>query len=126
MLRAAQAGIAVGMAIFGFDVEIGAPPSRALQILTIRRALPKAGLEARERFIEAALRIASGAGVDLGGRRMRGDRLRLVGLDDQPGRGARTVTAWYYATAAVGETAVGASWSSVGRGLRLDARDTAA
>jgi ADP-ribose pyrophosphatase YjhB (NUDIX family) len=121
-----QAGIAVGIVVFGFDVEPGAPPGRALQVVTARRALPKGEVGPRERLAEAALRLATDSGVDLGGRRTRGDRLHLVGLDDEPGRGARTVTAWYYATAPVGDTSPPVAWSTTGRGLRLDARDAAA
>nr|MDQ2960977.1 hypothetical protein [Candidatus Dormibacteraeota bacterium] len=70
-----QAGIAVGIVVFGFDVEPGASSSRALQVLTSRRALPKGEVAPRERLADAALRLATECGVDLGGRRIRGDRL---------------------------------------------------
>ena len=84
-------------------------------------------MEPRERFAAAAVRLAAAAGVDLGSRRSgRSDRLHLVEIDDDPGRGARTVTAWYYATAPLGEIAGSGSWSAAGRGLRLEARDSAA
>lgn len=126
MARAAQAGLGAGVAIFGFDADPGTPSGRALQVLTARRALPQGDLEARERFAEAAARIAAEAGVDVGGRRgTRAGRLHLVGLDDEPGRGARTVTAWYYTTAPIAETPAGVAWSSA-RGLRLDASDLVA
>jgi hypothetical protein len=127
MARGAQAAVAAGVAVFGFDADPGVPPSRALQVLTVRRGLPRGDLEARERFTEAALRLATAAGVDLAGRRGgRTDRLHLVGIDDDPGRGPRTVTAWYYATAAIGEIDGSGSWSAAGRGLRLEARDAGA
>jgi hypothetical protein len=127
MARGAQAAIAAGVAVFGFDADPGVPPSRALQVLTVRRGLPRGDLGARERFTEAALRLTTAAGVDLAGRRGgRSDRLHLVGIDDDPGRGPRTVTAWYYATAAIGEIDGSGSWSAAGRGLRLEARDAAA
>jgi hypothetical protein len=127
MARAAQAAMAAGIAVFGLDADPGVLPSRALQVLTVRRALPRGDLEARERFAAAAIRLAGGAGVDLPGRKgARSERLHLVGIDDDPGRGARTVTAWYYATAPLGEIAGSGSWSVAGRGLRLEARDSAA
>ncbi len=127
MARGAQAAIAAGIAVFAFDADPGVLPSRALQVLTLRRGLPKGEVEARERFAEAARRVAAAAGVDLGGRRAgRAERLHLVGVDDDPGRGTRTVTAWYYATAPAGEITGAGTWSPVGRGLRLDPRDSAA
>ncbi len=127
MARGAQAAIAAGVAVFGFDADPGVPPSRALQVLTLRRALPRGELEARERFSAAATRLAGSAGVDLTTKRGgRGDRLHLVEIDDDPGRGARTVTAWYYATAPLADAAGPGAWSATGRGLRLDARDSAA
>src|SRR5450432_1614114 len=128
MARPAQAAMAAAVAVFGFDADPGVSPSRALQVLTVRRGLPRGEVEARERFADAALRVAGIAGVDLGGRRAaRSERLHLVGIDDDPGRGARTVTVWYYATGRAGESAGAGTWSSVGgRGLRLDARDGAA
>jgi hypothetical protein len=127
MARGAQAAIAAGVAVFGFDADPGTPPNRALQVLTVRRALPRGDLEARERFAAAAARLATSAGVDLALRKAgRSERLHLVGIDDDPGRGSRTVTAWYYATAPIGEIAGPGTWSAVGRGLRLEARDSAA
>lgn len=127
MARGAQAAIAAGIAVFGFDADPGVPPSRALQVLTVRKGLPRGDLEARERLTAAAVRLAASAGVDLVARRGgRVDRLHLVEIDDEPGRGARTVTAWYYATAAMGEAAGPGTWSAAGRGLRLEARHSAA
>ena len=127
MARVAQAGIAAGVAVFGFDADPGVPPSRALQVLTIRRGLPRGDLEARERFAAAAVRLAASAGVELAAKRgARSDRLKLVGVDDEPGRGARIVTVWFYATAAIGDTGGAGTWSAAGRGLRLDPRDAAA
>jgi hypothetical protein len=127
MARGAQAAVAAGIAVFGFDADPGVPPSRALQVLTVRRALPRGELEARERFTAAAIRWAGSAGLDLAARRGgRADRLHLVDIDDDPGRGPRTVTAWYYATAAMGDLAGPGAWSPTGRGLRLEARDNAA
>ena len=96
-------------------------------MLILRRALPRGELEGRERFTAAAVRLAGAAGVDLAGKRGgRSDRLHLVDLDDDPGRGARTVTAWYYATAPFPDAAGPGAWAATGRGLRLDARDTVA
>jgi hypothetical protein len=127
MARGAQAAIAAGVAVFGFDADPGVAPTRALQVLTLRRGLPRGEVEARERLAETAMRVAVAAGVDLGGRRVaRTERLHLVGIDDDPGRGSRTVTAWYYATAPIGEIGGPGTWSPAGRGLRLDPRDGAA
>ena len=127
MARGAQAAIAAGVAVFGFDADPGVPPSRALQVLTVRRGLPHGELEGRERFSAAATRLAASAGVDLVARRSaRSDRLHLVEIDDDPGRGARTVTAWYYATAPMADLAGPGAWSATGRSLRLEARDSAA
>jgi hypothetical protein len=127
MARGAQAAIAAGVAVFGFDADPAVAPNRALQVLTVRRGLPRGDLEARERFAAAAARLATSAGVDLAGRKAgRGERLHLVGIDDDPGRGSRTVTAWYYASASIGEITGPGVWSAVGRGLRLEARDSAA
>lgn len=127
MARGAQVAVAAGIAVFGFDADPSVPPSRALQVLMVRRALPRGELEPRERFTAAAIRLAGMAGLDVAARRGgRGDRLHLVDIDDDPGRGPRTVTAWYYATAAMGDLAGTGAWSPVGRGLRLEARDNAA
>ncbi|MEA2567370.1 MAG: hypothetical protein QOD49_2547 [Actinomycetota bacterium] len=127
MARGAQAAIAVGVAVFGFDADPGVPSSRALQVLTVRRGLPRGDVGGRERFAAAAARLAADAGVDLSGRRGgRSERLHLVGIDDDPGRGARTVTAWYYATAPLADLDGAGNWAAVGRGLRLDERDAAA
>src|ERR1035437_9142992 len=65
MARGAQAAIAVGVAVFGFDADPGVSPSRALQVLTVRRTLPRGELGARERFAEAAARVGAEAGVEL-------------------------------------------------------------
>ncbi|HEX4579788.1 MAG TPA: hypothetical protein VH498_07285 [Candidatus Dormibacteraeota bacterium] len=127
MARGAQAAIAVGVAVFGFDADPGVPSSRALQVLTVRHGLPRGELGGRERMLDAAARLAAAAGVVVAGRRgSRTERLRLVGIDDDPGRGARTVTAWYYATAPLAQVDGGGAWAAVGRGLRLEARDAAA
>src|ERR1700680_935389 len=127
MARGAQAAIAVGVAVFGFDADPGVASSRALQVLTVRRSLPRGELGGRERLVDAAARLAAAAGVDVGGRRgSRVERLHLVGIDDDPGRGARTVTAWYYATAPLADLDGGGAWTAVGRGLRLEPRDGAA
>ena len=127
MARGVQAGIAVGVAVFGFDADPGVPPTRALQVLTSRRGLPKGELETRERLAGAATRIAAEAGVDLSSKRSgRAERIHLVGIDDEPGRGLRTITAWYYATAPLGEDPGARAWVPAGRSLKLDARDSAA
>jgi hypothetical protein len=127
MARGATAALSAGVAVFGFDPEPKTPASRALHVLTLRRGLPRADLEARDRFESAALRAVDEAGLDLGSRRgARGvERLHLVDVEDEPGR-ARGVTIWYYATAPYGKFTGPGAWSSTGRGLRLDARDSAA
>ena len=125
MARGATGALSAGVAVFGFDPEPRTPASRALHVLTVRRGLPRADLEARDRFEAAALRAVDGAGLDLGARRGGRGRLRLVDVEDEPGR-ARSVTIWYYATATYGKLAGPGSWSTTGRGLRLDARDSAA
>jgi ADP-ribose pyrophosphatase YjhB (NUDIX family) len=125
MAKAAQAALSVRVVVFGFDPDPATASSRALQVLTLRGSLPGADVEGRERSAEAAQRAVSAVGVDLdGGRRGRGHRaaLQLVGLGDEPGRGARTLSVWYMATAPYGELAGTARWSPVGRGLRLDAQ----
>jgi len=127
MARGATAALSAGVAVFGFDPEPRTPASRALHVL-LRRGLPRADLEARDRFETAARRAVDEAGLDLGSRRgARGiQRLHLVDVEDEPGRGARGVTVWYYATAPYGKFAGPGAWASTGRGLRLDARDSAA
>ena len=124
MARGVAAALSAGVAAFGFDPEAGTPPGRALHVVTLRRGLPRADLEARDRFSDAALRAAEDAGLSLGARRGgRGaQRLHLVDVADAPGRG-RGVTVWYYATAPFGKFGGPGAWSPVGRGLRLDAAD---
>ncbi|TME47318.1 MAG: hypothetical protein E6I33_01140 [Chloroflexi bacterium] len=124
MARGVTAALSAGVAVFGFDPEAGIPASRALHVLTLRRGLPQADLEARDRFSDAALRAAAEAGLALGARRGgRGaQRLHLVSVGDAPGRG-RSVTVWYYATAPFGKFGGPGAWSPAGRGLRLDAAD---
>jgi hypothetical protein len=129
MAKAAPAALAVQAVVFGFDPDPGTAPSRALHVLTAGRGLPTAEVERNERFIDAAQRAAGAAGLQLGGRRGRAaaSPLQLVGVDDEPGRGARTVTAWYMATASFDQEPAGAGkWASVGRGLRLDTASTGA
>ena len=127
MARGVSAALSAGVAVFGFDPDAGTPAGRALHVLTLRRRLPQADLEARDRFADAALRAVDAAGLDLGVRRGgRGaQRLHLVDVDDVPGR-SRSVTVWYYATAAYGRLPGPGAWSPAGRGLRLDAADQAA
>jgi ADP-ribose pyrophosphatase YjhB (NUDIX family) len=127
MPRGVSASLAAGVAVFAFDSEPGTPAGRALHVLTLNRALPRTDVEARERFADAALRAAVEAGVSLAARRgaRGGQRLNLVALDDEPSRG-RSVTAWYYATAPFGLADGRGAWTSTGRGLRLDGRDSAA
>src|SRR5579884_3326119 len=125
MAKGVTAALSAGVVVFGFDPEPGTPANRALHVLTARRALPRAELEARERFTDAAERAVSAAGLELGGRRRAPQRLHLVMLEDDPGR-ARAVTAWYYAAVAFAEHADQAGWTSVGRSLRLPAADNAA
>src|ERR1700686_2653857 len=102
MTKGATAALSAGVAVFGFDPEPGTPASRALHVLTLKRTLPTGDLGAKERFPEAALRAASEAGIDLGGRRSTrtAQRLHLVGVDDDPSR-ARSVTVWCYTVAPV-------------------------
>jgi hypothetical protein len=124
MAKAAPAALAVQAVVFGFDPDPGTAPSRALHVLTVGRSLPAADVERNERFVDAAQRAVSAAGLQLGGgRRGRGgvSPLQLAGIDDEPSRGNRTVTAWYMATAGFDQEPGGAGrWASVGRGLRLD------
>jgi hypothetical protein len=123
----AQASLGVTVAVFGFDPSPETAPNRALHVLTLRQGLPKAELDARETFEAAGARAAVEAGMRLdAGRKGRGGRLHLVGLDDAPGGRSRAVTAWYYATVPYAEVARPAVWSLPGRGLRLDAPDPAA
>jgi len=126
MTKGAMAALSAGVAVFGFDPEPGTPASRALHVLTIRRTLPTADLGPKERFSEAALRAATEAGIDLGGRRgARAQRLHLVSVDDDPAR-ARSVTVWYYAAAPFGAFGGPGTWSATGRGLHLDPTGAAA
>ena len=123
MARGVTAALSAGVAVFGFDPEAGTPAGRALHVLTLRRRLPQADLEARDRFADAAQRAVGEAGLDLG--RRGGQRLHLVDVADAPGR-SRSVTVWYYATAPYGKLPGPGVWSPAGRGLRLDAADQAA
>jgi hypothetical protein len=123
----AQASLGVTVAVFGFDPSPETAPNRALHVLTLRQGLPKAELDARETFEAAGARAAEEAGMRLdAGRKGRGGRLHLVGLDNAPGGRSRAVTAWYYATVPYAEVARPAVWSLPGRGLRLDPPDPAA
>jgi ADP-ribose pyrophosphatase YjhB (NUDIX family) len=123
----AQASLGVTVAVFGFDPSPDTAANRALHVLAVRQGLPKAELDARETFEAAGARAVEEAGMRLEtGRKGRGGRLHLVGLDDAPGGRARVVTAWYYATVPYAEAARPAVWSLPGRGLRLDAPDSAA
>jgi hypothetical protein len=125
MARGVTAALSAGAAVFAFDPEASTPPTRALHVLTVKRRLPQAELEARDRFADAAARSVEAAGVDVGGKRRDGDRLRLVEIDDAPAR-SRSVTVWYYATAPFGLINGSGSWSVTGRGLRLEGEDGAA
>ncbi|MHB8718674.1 MAG: hypothetical protein ACYDAC_07265 [Candidatus Dormibacteria bacterium] len=118
--------MAAGVVVFAFDADPATAPSRALRVLTVRKALPRTEVGPRERVSEASARLAAAAGAELHGRRGRGERLHLVSLEDEPSRGTRTVTAWYYATATLSEPGGGAAWAATGRSLRLSAGDTAA
>lgn len=128
MAKAAPAALAVQAVVFSFDPDPGTAPTRALHVLTAGRSLPSADVERSERFVDAAQRAVEAAGGHLGGGRRRAGSaaLQLVGVDDEPSRGNRTVTAWYLGVAAYDEGAAGAKWVSVGRGLRLDPGATAA
>ncbi len=120
------AALSAGVAVFGLDPSPETASSRALHVLTVRKGLPRADLNQRDRFEDAALRGVAEAGLNLGSRRARaGPRLHLVSVEDEPPR-SRGVTVWYYATTPLGEVEAPGSWSSAGRGLRLDARDSAA
>ena len=130
MAKAAPAALAVQAVVFGFDPDPGTAASRALHVLTVGKGLPTADVERNERFVDAAQRSVAGAGLALGGgRRGRaaGSALQLVGVDDAPSRGNRSVTAWYMATASFDQEPGGSGkWASVGRGLRVDAGAQAA
>ena len=125
----ATASLSVAVAVFSFDPEPDTAPGRALHVLTARRGLPRADLEGRETFAEAAARAVAESGLGLeGGRRARGAglRLHLVGLDDGAGGRNRNVTAWYYATGPHLEVARPGAWTVAGRSTKLDAADSAA
>jgi len=120
------AALSAGTAVFGFDPSPGAAAGRALHVLTVRRGLPRADLNQRDRFEDAALRAVEDAGLRVGSRKGRGaPRLHLVSVEDEPPR-SRGITVWYYATAPFADFGGPGAWSSTGRGLRLEARDTAA
>ena len=125
MAKAVQAALTTSVVVFGFDPDPGTSSSRALQVLTVRNSLPSADVEGRERGGEAAARAVTAAGLDLEGARGRGRGraapLQLIGLGDEPGRGARVLGIWYMTTAPYGEVSGPGRWSSAGRGLRLDA-----
>ncbi|MBV8195653.1 MAG: hypothetical protein JOY80_09005, partial [Candidatus Dormibacteraeota bacterium] len=127
MARGVTAALSAGVAVFGFDPDVDTPASRALHVLCLRRRLPQADLEARERFTDAAVRAVEDAGLDLGGRRggREAQRLHLVDVGDALGR-ARSVTVWYYATAPFTRLPGPGAWSAAGRTLRLEAEDAAA
>jgi hypothetical protein len=123
----AQASLGVTVAVFGFDPSPETASNRALHVLTVRQELPKAEVDAKETFEAAGIRAVEEAGLRLeAGRKGRGARLHLVGLDDAPGGRSRAVTAWYYATVPFAEVPRPAIWGQAGRGLRLGAADAAA
>ena len=125
MAKAAQAALTVQVAVFGFDPDPATPSNRALNILTVGGKLPATAVDQRETTADAAARAITETGVEVG--RRRGSALTLVGLGDQPGRGARTLSAWYSATVQYGPLRGGSKghWTAAGRGLRLDAEGTA-
>jgi hypothetical protein len=125
MAKAAQAALTVQVAVFGFDPDPATPSSRALNILTVGGKLPSAAVEQRETTADAGTRAVADAGVDLGAGRRKGGALNLVGLGDEPGRGARSLAAWYSATASFMPPKGRGRWASAGRGLRLDAEGAA-
>ncbi|MGD0834847.1 MAG: hypothetical protein ABSA40_10605 [Candidatus Dormibacteria bacterium] len=123
----AQASLGVRVAVFGFDPSPDTAPGRALHVLTIQQHLPQADVEARETFEAAGARAVAEAGIRIeAGRRGRGARLSLVGLDDPPAAKARTITAWYRTAVPYADVPRPASWNAIGRSLRLDGEDTAA
>jgi ADP-ribose pyrophosphatase YjhB (NUDIX family) len=130
MAKAAPAALAVQAVVFSFDPDPGTASTRALHVLLGGRSLPTADVERNERFADAAQRAVEAAGGSVGGGGRRGaaggSGLQLVGVDDEPGRGNRTVSLWYMATAPYDEGAAGAKWTSVGRGLRLEGGAAAA
>ncbi|MBV8444445.1 MAG: hypothetical protein JOZ92_00855 [Candidatus Dormibacteraeota bacterium] len=124
MAKGVTATLSAGVAVFAFDPEPGTPASRALHVLTVRRALPRADVEAKDRFIDAAARALEEAGA--GGRRQgrSAQRLHLVMVEGEPAR-ARSVTAWYYATVPF-PSEPGPGWVAAGRSLRLAGSDAEA
>ncbi|HYA01265.1 MAG TPA: hypothetical protein VEK76_13100 [Candidatus Binatia bacterium] len=123
----AQASLAVAVAVFGFDPGPETQAARALHVLTVGRNLPRTELDARESFEAAGARAVEEAGLKLeGGRRARGGRLHLAGIDDASGGRGRSLTLWYYATVPYADVPRPAAWSSVSRGLRLESADAAA
>ena len=121
MAKAAQAALQAQVVVFGFDPDPATAPGRALNVLTVKGGLPTADVEKGEKVADAAARAAAEAGIDLG--RKRG--LTLVGLHDDPG-GSRSLTPWFMVTATFGELGGPGKWSSVGRGLRIDAAGSSA
>lgn len=116
--RAGMVELRAAAAVLTFDPDPATPPARALLVLTLERALPVTEVGAQERFSEAAHRVATAAAPALGGRSgLRGDGLRLVGLEDGIGR-RRTVVAWYAALVAHREPEGPGTWSPFGRGAR--------
>lgn len=129
MARAVHAALVGDAVVFAFDPDPQTPPVRALHLLTRGGRLPSAEVEGQERCLEAAVRAAREAGVDLeGARRSRGPRLgpELVGVDDEPGRGPRVLRLWYMAAVPFGDVRGPGRWAVVGRSLRLDAAGQAA
>ncbi|MGI8848116.1 MAG: hypothetical protein ACR2GX_07640 [Candidatus Dormibacteria bacterium] len=120
----AQASLGAAVAVFGFDADPETPPSRALQVLTVRRGLPRTDLDVRDTFESAGGRAVEEAGGRLASAR-KGGRLTLVGVDDAPTRNRR-VTAWYYATAPLGEVGKPGAWTVASRSTKLGGDDAPA
>ena len=62
MSKGVSAQLGVAVAVFGFDPNPETPPARALHVLSVRRGLPRAEVEGRERLADAAARAVAEAG----------------------------------------------------------------
>lgn len=108
----------VAAVVFAFDPDPGTAPGRALRVLRTGQGLPAGELGPRERFAEAALRVAGAAGLPGTGRRSAAAAgFQLVALEDQPAR-RRSIVAWYAALTPLRELAEPGEWTSFGRGSR--------
>ena len=115
-----QASLNAVSVVFAFDPDPMVPANRALSVLTVRNALPKAELGARERFEEAAVRAAADAGM-----RLKRGQLVLVALEDAPAK-SRSIAAVFYAASPFDPGIGPGSWVSAARPMKLTTADATA